>query len=494
VLLQDGIDLLHLLVGQQRHVLGVLDDLVAGGAAGDRDDGRHAGPVAQRPDPGQRELTRGDALALRDRLDGVDQPEVPLQGALLVLGQQPAEVALGDVAELGDGARQHAAAQRRVGHDGDAQLGAGLGDAVVQDVGRPERQLDLDGGDGVDLVPVVVSNAGCLAVNRGKNVRPSDGLRVDLAQPDGLDLALAHQLRQDGHRLLDGGVGVLPRALEDVDALGAAQHAQALVDAAADVGLGAVGRELAALEAALDAEHHLVRPVGVPREVVVQQVHRVALGRAVQLARVPEVGAQRERRVEALEARLLGRRVGVPCHACIRQPLLPVCRRGDARIRPKPVGPTAFPARVGIVKSAVCDASAGSTERTVFSTDAVERALLYLHGGHLPDIAVSDCIAAAERSPIASVSSARSGKHNCRTSRSLHRRPELSPLIADRPGLEDSQTLGRCSVSSTYRRGLWTYRRWVISRLRLVITPPEALCASSSSSSHLWIKNNVGCA
>lgn len=110
MLLQDGIDLLHLLVGQQRHVLGVLDDLVAGGAAGDRDDGRHAGPVAQRPDPGQRELTRGDALALRDRLDGVDQPEVLLQGVLLVLGQQPAEVALGDVAELGDGARQHAAA------------------------------------------------------------------------------------------------------------------------------------------------------------------------------------------------------------------------------------------------------------------------------------------------------------------------------------------------------------------------------------------------
>lgn len=76
---------------------------------------------------------------------------------MLELGQGPSEVSLGNLGEFGKCTCQHTSAERRVGYDGDVELGTGFCDTVVQDVCREEGEFDFDGGDGVDFGSVVVS-------------------------------------------------------------------------------------------------------------------------------------------------------------------------------------------------------------------------------------------------------------------------------------------------------------------------------------------------
>ena len=85
--------------------------------AGDRDD-----VLAARQHPGERELRRGEALRLRERLDPGDEREVRLQVLALEARVDPAPVVGGELAGGTDRPRQEAAPERAVGDEADAEL------------------------------------------------------------------------------------------------------------------------------------------------------------------------------------------------------------------------------------------------------------------------------------------------------------------------------------------------------------------------------------
>lgn len=135
MLLQNGIDFRHLLISKLVDSRHVLNQLVHSGTAGNGNNGGHAGLVAQGANPSQRNLRWGDVLARSQAIHLVDQLQVVLEVFFLEARHVSTEVTLGDVIERGDGAREDTAAKRRVGHDGDLELGTGLCNVVFQDVG-----------------------------------------------------------------------------------------------------------------------------------------------------------------------------------------------------------------------------------------------------------------------------------------------------------------------------------------------------------------------
>ncbi len=135
-------------------------------------------------------------------------------------------------------------------------------DTVVKRVGGEQAQLDLDCRDGMYGMGL------------------TDCVRADLAQADAADLALLDQLGQCLDRDLDGDVEVAPRTFKDVDGLGTTQHLESLFDRRADTFRAAVGPRLY-VEGAFDAEHDLAGILGILLEVVLDQMQRVCLRRAV---------------------------------------------------------------------------------------------------------------------------------------------------------------------------------------------------------------------
>lgn len=112
----------------------------------------HIPPLRQQPR--ERQLARRAALALRNLPQLVHELQITGE----VLGREArgeaAEVAVFKVVGGAVRARQEAAAERRVGDDGDAELAAGgeQGDGGKLDVEAEGRVFDLYGGDGVDGV------------------------------------------------------------------------------------------------------------------------------------------------------------------------------------------------------------------------------------------------------------------------------------------------------------------------------------------------------
>ena len=76
---------------------------------------------------------------------------------------------------------------------------ARIRNTVLQRIRREQTHLYLDSRD------------------RMHGVGPTDGVRIDLAQPDTTDLAFSDQVRQCLDRGLDLNIGIDARALEDVD-------------------------------------------------------------------------------------------------------------------------------------------------------------------------------------------------------------------------------------------------------------------------------------
>lgn len=290
---QEVLDLGKLVFGQADQGA-VLNHSLGGGGTGNGDDGAEfddvavligKGPPTQTGDPGNGDLGAGDALSVGQLGDLVGDAVVVLEGIVLELGQVLAEVGVWDFGVAADrGVGQGAAGEGAVGDDGDAQAATGFGDAVFEDVGGPQGQLDLDGGDGVDLVGAL------------------DGAGLDFGQADATDLALAHQFGQSFHGLLKGHGGVDAGALKQINGLFAVEHAQAFLDAAAHVLGRSVGLQGARFGASFDAEDHLVGVLWVLGEVFVEQMARVAVRGPVEFAAIPEVESLRHGRVHGFEA------------------------------------------------------------------------------------------------------------------------------------------------------------------------------------------------
>lgn len=107
----------------------------------------------------------------------------------------------------------------------------------------------------------------------------------------------------------------MSRAFENVELLLAIKQTQTFVHATTDVLFRAIRDKLTLLQATLDTENNLVCVLRVLGEVLVEQVQRVVLRSAVQLATVPEVGTQFQGSVKCLKAHLMGWRLRVPGHS-----------------------------------------------------------------------------------------------------------------------------------------------------------------------------------
>jgi hypothetical protein len=234
---------------------------------GDRDD-----VVALGQHPCKRELRRRHALGGGELLDRGDEVEVALEVLALEARVPAAEVVVGEVVERLDLAGQEPAAERRVGHEADAELAAGRQDLVLG-VARPQRVLGLQRGDLVH------------------GVRAAQRLGSGLAQAEVADLALRDQL---GHRpdgLLDRRVDVDAVLVVEVDVVGA-EALQRVLARLLDV-LGApVGGAAARVGGIADdpelrGQHDLVAAIGdrAPDEALV-------CVRAVDVGGVEEVDAQ----------------------------------------------------------------------------------------------------------------------------------------------------------------------------------------------------------
>ena len=112
--------------------------------AGDRD---HIGTLRQ--EPSQRELRRGAALLLGDRLDAFDE------GAVLgEISAHEARVATAGVAgvemgEIGNGSGEQAAAERSISEKGDAEVAGQLA-RLGRLLAVEQREFALHRGDRVD--------------------------------------------------------------------------------------------------------------------------------------------------------------------------------------------------------------------------------------------------------------------------------------------------------------------------------------------------------
>jgi hypothetical protein len=202
-----------------------------------------------------------------------------------------------------------------VGDDGNVQLGASLGHAVLERLGAPQRELDLDG---LDL---------------GHLGGTADGGGADLGEGDAADAAGVDVLLQCGQGGLDVGVVVLARGLELVDAALGADQALAVLDAGLDGRGGAVDAEVLK-GAALDVEQDLVLVLGVLLVVRVEECQRVVVGRAVELAAVQVVAAAVEGSLDHGEGLLVGELAGAPCQACWVSWLALRWLGGDSRAYP----------------------------------------------------------------------------------------------------------------------------------------------------------------
>ncbi len=179
-------------------------------------------------------------------------------------------VGLAQVLQAGDGAGQHAPAQRRIGHEADAELAARGQDLRLGEA-APQGVFGLQGGDGMHL-------AGA-----------SQGVGPRLRQAEMAHLALLHQAAHRAHGVFNGCLGVHPVLVVEVDGL----HPQPLQAglAGGDHIIGAaVDAEAAARRAdiaELGGEHRLG-----PVAVLQGPAQQFFVGpRAVHVGRVQEVGA-----------------------------------------------------------------------------------------------------------------------------------------------------------------------------------------------------------
>lgn len=205
--------------------------------------------MRQLADPVDGQLRVGDGVLLRNGLNALDQLQVAREILRLESGEQVSEIILRQVLDALELAREEAAAERRIGDDGDFEFRTSGRDAVVEDMVFPQRDLDLDSRDFVDL---------------GGS---PDRARADFTERDAADFTLLDELGECFDRVFDRGVWINPRALVQIEFLVAGENPEAIVHRSS-YSLGrTIGRPIGA-ESAFDAQDHLVCVSGIFGEVV----------------------------------------------------------------------------------------------------------------------------------------------------------------------------------------------------------------------------------
>lgn len=159
----------------------------------------------------------------------------------------------------------------RICGDGDAVLGTRGSNAVLEDIRREDAQLHLHGANLCNLCRLV----DCIGVA----FRKRNG-----AQLARVDVLLLNNTKSHVQR----GVGVSPRAAEEIELLGAAELADDVVERFSNVFRASVGLQRLEIHAALDDEGDFVGVLGIFGEVGLEESHGVVFGRAVELCAVPE--------------------------------------------------------------------------------------------------------------------------------------------------------------------------------------------------------------
>lgn len=134
VLLQNKVNIGHLLLRQQWHTLQILNHSRACSRSRDRNDSWHTRSSIQRQDPSQCELGGSNPLPLGEFQYLFEQLPVLLHGGILELRKDFAEVTVGEVGYICKGPGKEPSAERRVGNDGDSKLRTDFGDIVLEDV------------------------------------------------------------------------------------------------------------------------------------------------------------------------------------------------------------------------------------------------------------------------------------------------------------------------------------------------------------------------
>ena len=205
---------------------------------GDRHDER---PPAEQP--GERELGGAHVLLRGQLLQTLDEREVAVDVLGLKARHAAPEVGRAESSRIGDRARQEAAAERAVGDEPDAELGAEVEQRVLR-VAGPERVLGLQ------------------RRHRVRRVRADDRRRRRFADAEMADLALGDQPRHGAHRVLDGHGRIDAVDVVEIDHLDL-EPPQAGLACLDDVLGTAIGRRRATRRtdiAELGGEHDLIAP------------------------------------------------------------------------------------------------------------------------------------------------------------------------------------------------------------------------------------------
>lgn len=143
----------------------------------------------------------------------------------------------------------------------------------------------------------------------------SDDLGVDFAKADAADFTFFDVFGDGVDGFLEGDFGIDSTGFEDVDCfLGCGgEDGKAVVDAAVDVGAGAIdGQGAVGNAGAFDGEDYAGGGGRVGGEVAGEEVERVGVGRAVEFTAVPEGGVGCEGRVQGGKSLGVGNLRGAP--------------------------------------------------------------------------------------------------------------------------------------------------------------------------------------
>lgn len=210
--------------------------------------------------------------------------------------------------------------------DRNTKLAASLSYAIGEDIRRPKTELDFDSGD------------------LGDTSSPSDGLGRDFTKSNATDRAIIHILLQrwQSH---SPEINIFwdPSPLKDIDLFLSIQQFQRILDTIFHI-LSRTVNLMLGVQAGFYAEDNFIGILWVFVEVGGEELERVVVWHAVEVAAVPEIAAGAEGSLHGGDGLFNGDWGWVaPREACGVLLTELVVMRSGIPIRPKPISPTSFP-------------------------------------------------------------------------------------------------------------------------------------------------------